>query len=226
MVTIRKDQLENNHIYHVFNRSIAGYTIFNSQGEFNRIIKLIKLCRYNNFNHRFSQFIDLDAFTQIAIVDQLNKENDVMVEIIAYCIMPTHIHLLLKQITDNGITKFMGKVLNSYSKYFNTKHQRTGPLWSGRFKNVLVENDEQLLHLTRYIHLNPTSASLCQNPEDWDYSSYLEYINLVDDKNILCRFSDYIYFLSDEYKKFVDDRKSYQQDLSIIKDQLIDDYSG
>ncbi|EKD56936.1 MAG: hypothetical protein ACD_58C00041G0006 [uncultured bacterium] len=226
MATIRKDQLEKNHIYHVFNRSIAGYIIFNSHGEFNRIIKLIKLCRYNNFNHRFSQFIDLDAFTQISIIDQLYKENDVMVEIIAHCIMPTHIHLLLKQITDNGITKFMGKVLNSYSKYFNTKHQRTGPLWSGRFKNVLVKNDKQLLHLTRYIHLNPTSANLCRNPEDWAFSSYLEYIKLVKDNKRLCKFKDLIDILPDEYTNFVNDRKSYQQELSIIKNQLIDNYSG
>jgi putative transposase len=109
---------------------------------------------------------------QLAIKDSLQSENEQLVEVVAYCIMQTHFHLILKQVTEDGIAKFMGRILNGYSRYFNSLHSRVGPLWTGRFKNVLIRNDEHLLHLTRYIHLNPVSAGLVTKPEDWDYSSY------------------------------------------------------
>ena len=70
----------------------------------------------------------------------------------------------------------MRRLLNSYTRYFNEKIKRKGPLWEGRFKKVLVNSDEQLLHLTRYVHLNPVSAGIVEKPEDWPCSSYREYI--------------------------------------------------
>jgi putative transposase len=79
--------------------------------------------------------------------------------------MPTHIHLVLRQLKDGGISKFMSNILNSYSRYFNIKHNRKGPLWEGRFRKVLVGSDEQLLHLTRYVHLNPVTACLVDKPK-------------------------------------------------------------
>lgn len=221
MVTIRKDFLVNNEIYHIFNRSIAGYVIFNNFEEYSRMIQLIKLCRYKNFDYKYSQFFKLDLPTRTKIINKLNNENDILVEIVAFCLMPTHIHLLLKQIMINGITKYLGRISNSYSKYFNIKHARIGPLWSGRFKNVIVENDVQLLHLTRYIHLNPTSAMLVKNPKDWVYSSYLEYIN-PNDKNKICIFDNLFDLSAKKYEKFCLDRKSYQRELSKIKSISID----
>jgi putative transposase len=226
MTLKRKEILVNNGIYHIFSRSIAGYIVFNNPAEFDRIIKLIKLCRFSNFNHRYSQFSELELKTKTAIIEKLEKDNDVLVEIIAYCIMPTHIHLLLKQIADNGITKFLGRILNSYSKYFNTKHQRNGPLWSSRFKSVLVFDDEQLLHLTRYIHLNPVSVGLVKEPGEWQYSSYKEYSTTSSNKNNFCSYKNIIDLSSREYIKFAQDQKAYQRELSLIKFLLIDDYTG
>lgn len=226
MAQYRKDILQKGEVYHIYTRSIAKYVVFNNPVEFDRMLHLINLYRYANFNYKYSQFLKLTSSLQYDIIDSLRSKEDLLVEIIAYCLMPTHIHLSLKQLVEDGIARYMARVLNGYSRYFNTKHGRVGPLWFGRFKNVLVSNDEQLLHLTRYIHLNSTSANLVNKPEDWGYSSYHEYINNTDNKVRICNFKDLITIKPEDYKEFIEDRKGYQQQLSIIKSLTIDDYVG
>ena len=135
--------------------------------------------------------------------------------------MPTHIHLLMQQLEDNGISKFMNLLLKSYSKYFNEKYNRKGPLWEGRFKNVLVETNEQFLHLTRYIHLNPVTADLVNAPEEWKYSSYLEYLALIDKNKMICNFNSYLDMEATSYKKFVKDGISYEKVLAKIKNSIL-----
>lgn len=223
MAQIRKDSLINGEVYHIYTRSIAKFVIFNDDFENDRIIKLMNYYRYQDFRHKFSQFHGFSKQFQNSLIDKLKKQNELLVDIIAFCIMPTHIHLILKQVADDGISKYMARVLNGYSRYFNTKHQRLGPLWSGRFKSVLINDDDQLLHLTRYIHLNPTSAGLVKKPEEWKYSSYLEYIG---EELGVCNCHDLIVINPEQYKNFVNDRIDYQKQLSMIKYLTIDDYSG
>ncbi len=227
MAQYRKDSLANDEYYHIFSRSIAKYIVFNNDQEYSRILDLINILRFRNFNYHYSQYKRFDNDRQNMIIKKLKLENDILVDITAYCIMPTHFHLILKQNKNNGITKYMGKLLNSYSKYFNTNHKRIGPLWSGRFKNIKVQDDNQLLHLTRYIHLNPCSANLVNRPKYWNYSSYKEYINpdINFIKNI-CQYKNIINLDSKQYKKFVENRKDYYQKLSQIKHLLIDNYIG
>ncbi|MFA6493404.1 MAG: transposase, partial [Patescibacteria group bacterium] len=200
--------------------------VFNNSEDYTRMIEILNLYRYANFTHKYSKYIQLDLQTQTNILQNLRNENNLLVEIMAYCVMPTHFHLILKQVEDGGISHYMGKVLNCYSRYFNIKHRRSGPLWSGRFKSVLVSNDEQLLHLSRYIHLNPTSINLVRKPKDWLYSSYAEYISPESINDPLCTFKNIIDMPPNEYKKFVLDRKNYQKQISLIKNILIDDYTG
>lgn len=220
---IRKDRLENDYYYHVYSRTIAQFKIFNNPDDYSRMLEMLKYYSYSNLEHKYSKFINLDVSHRIAIIKNAQENNDRLVEIIAFCIMPTHIHLILKQVSDNGISIFMSKLLNSYSRYFNFKHKRQGPLWSGRFKSVLVDDDNQLLHLTRYIHLNPSSAELIDKPEKWQFSSYLDYL---DEENGSLINNELISVSPRVYKKFVNDRKAYQRELSLIKNLLIDNYSG
>ena len=220
----RKIPLATDCYYHVYSRSIAGYVIFNEPADFYRMIELFDLYRYIDFNYRYSRFCELESVLQNQILKNIKVSSGNLVDIIAYCVMPTHIHLILKQNVDDGISKFMGKILNSYTRYFNIKHHRSGPLYDSKFKNVLVLTDEQLLHLTRYFHLNPTSAGLIEKPEDWLYSSYSEYLN--DKTDGICQFRSLFDLDTKQYQKFVNDRKSYQRELSIIKKFLIDDYTG
>lgn len=76
-------------------------------------------------------------------------------EILAYCLMPNHVHFLIKQTSSNAISKFMSDLCNSHSRYFNVKYDTVGSLYQGRFKAKKVDKDEYLTHLSRYIHLNP-----------------------------------------------------------------------
>ena len=149
-----ENKLANNYVYHIVSRSIAHYKIFNNNNDYLRMVRL--LCFYNVRNPptKFSMFLKLKGCQKFG-VDQYLKEElkdfDKLVEIIAYCLMPNHIHLVLKQLKDQGISIFMSNILNSYTRYFNILHKRKGPLWESRFKHILVKKDEQLLHLTRYI---------------------------------------------------------------------------
>lgn len=222
---LRKEPLVNGCYYHVFSRSIAKYEIFNDAEEYFRMLDILRLYRFTDFKYRYAKFKELEVQTQNAIIYDLENNSSVMVEIVAYCLMPTHIHLLLKQIINHGISKYLGKILNSYSRFFNERHKRTGPLWTGRFKSVLVKTDEQLLHLMRYLHLNPTSAGLVDNPQEWSFSSYRESID-PNNKEGFCSFGDLFDLSPAQYEKFVLNQKAYQRELALIKNLLIDDYTG
>ena len=200
--------------YHIFTKSISGYQIFRFDNDYERMIEIMQYYVYENIPIRFSFYKRLKEDKRLKNASDLDKL-DKLVDIIAYCIMPTHIHFLLTPLKANGISIYMKNLLNSYTRYFNTKNKRKGPLWQGRFKDVLVENSEQLLHLTRYIHLNPTSSGLVENPEDWKYSSYNEYIGKGDKQ--ICNFKEYIDTTPESYKEFVESRKDDQQELSTIK---------
>ena len=221
----RKIPLVSGEFYHIISRSIEKFKIFNNAQAFARFQSAIEFFNFNQKNILFAHFICRSFKTKKQIRDTYFTEDNQLAEIIAYCLMPTHIHLLLKQLQDNGISQMMGNALNSYSKYFNTKLGRTGPLWQGRFKNILVNSNEQLLHLTRYIHLNPVSAHLVEHSKDWKFSSYGEYVN-PKQKNRICGFEKYIDMNGKEYEKFVMDRKDYQRELSKIKKSFNKSYTG
>lgn len=168
----------------------------------------------------FNKFLRAKDKTALTKSDSDGSDN--LVNIIAYCLMPTHLHLILKQTQENGISRFMNKILNSYSHYLNIKTKRRGPLWESRFKSILVEDENQLLHLTRYIHLNPVTAYLAKTPQDWDFSSYADYLGLSTINNKLCNFSDILDIKPLNYRDFVESRIEYQRELAKIKNLLLD----
>ena len=211
---MRKIPLANNEVYHVYTRSIDNYIAFKDESDYTRAIEAIKYYIYGKLPTSFSNYIKTKNKKIFSLKYELDINNTV-VQIIAYCIMPTHVHLILKQVKDNGISIYMKNIFDSYTRYYNTKYLRRGTLWEGKFKSVHVENNEQLLHLTRYIHLNPATAGLVKNPEEWPYSSYLEYLNKNNDQ--ICTYVDYLDMDMKDYKKFVDDRKDYQKELALIK---------
>ena len=219
---LRKNPLVIGETYHIFNRSIAEFQIFNTDHDFRRIVAVMQYYQAKNHHFKFSHFIKSKELNLTDIINDNIKDKEKIVDIISYCVMPTHIHLILRQLSDSGISIFMNNVLNSYSKYFNIKHNRKGPLWEGRFKSILVDNEEYLLHLTRYIHLNPTTASLIDNPGLWKASSYHEYISEKKTNNRICRYQHILEIKSEHYKKFVEDQISYQKELAKIKHLLLE----
>ncbi|MEO5646515.1 MAG: transposase [Candidatus Paceibacterota bacterium] len=98
------------------------------------------------------------------------------IEIIAFCIMPNHFHILIKQLKDDGTSSYMHRVLGGYSRYYNNKYGTTGHIFQATYKSVLVKNNIQLLYLTAYIHRNPRSLSLWYGKElQYEWSSYQDY---------------------------------------------------
>ena len=222
MVSRRKDPLVTGEVYHVFNKSIAGFKIFKNEYECSRMLATIRYYQREKAPRKFSRLMRSEKSMKNLYSATSLSDRDKLLEIIAYCIMPTHLHLILAQLKEMGITIFMRNALDSYARYFNIKHKRKGPLWEGRFKNVLVKTDEQLLHLTRYVHLNPVTASLVTKPEDWLASSYREYIEEIDNKDRICKFNDVLKIEPNSYRDFVRDGVSYQRELAKIKALIID----
>ncbi|MCM8764002.1 MAG: transposase [Candidatus Omnitrophica bacterium] len=217
---MRRSDLGCNAYYHIFTRSIAEYRIFNSEEEYVRmrmVMEYYKTKRPLKFSHYLLFCNNSDQ--------KESKEEEKRVEIIAYCIMPTHIHLVLKQIKDKGISTFMSNILNSYTHYFNITHKRKGPLWESRFKHLLIDSDEYLLHLTRYIHLNPVIAGLVEKPELWEFSSYKEYIGVRQNGDNLCNFKEVLEISSNSYKEFVESGIMIQKEIARIKHLLLEEFS-
>lgn len=203
----------NNEYYHIYNRGVAKAPIFLLNRNYQQFLHTLLYYQYADIPIRLSLF-DPKKY----IYSPKNK----LVEIVCYCSMPNHFHLVLKQIQEGGITRFMGLISNSYTRYFNTKNQRVGPLFQGEFKAKLVNTNEQLNHLSRYIHLNPLVAYLTKSLTSYRWSSYLEYIGASDTKFfskeiILDQFPN-----REDYRRFVLDQIDYQSTLEIISDKTID----
>lgn len=210
----RKIPFVNEEFYHVFNRGVAKMQIFNNFYDYNRFLKTILYYSIDSNKPKFSIFASTTS-----LLDKTKKT----VDIICYCLMPNHFHFLLRQIKDGGITEFISKISNSYTKYFNTKNKRVGPLLQGEFKAVHVETNEQLIHLNRYLHLNPLVGYIAKDLEDYPWSSFKEYINQTKEKIctkeiVMEQFKDI-----EEYKQFVLDQEDYAKQLEMIKHQLIDE---
>ena len=99
------------------------------------------------------------------------------VTILAYCLMPNHYHLLLTP-HDEALSRRMQRLGISYTKAVNKGHARVGPLFQGAFQAIRIKEEGHLVHLTRYLHLNPVLGGLVERPEDWEFSSYREYVGL------------------------------------------------
>ncbi len=214
----RKIPIVAGEIYHVFNRSVAKQPIFLNKRDFNRAIECIKFYQHGDLPFRFSHYNRLPKEQKDKITEMI-KNNPKIIEILTYCLMPNHIHFLLKGLTENGVIKFMSNFQNSYAKYFNTKTERTGTLFQPMFQAVRIESDEQLIHVNRYIHLNPVTAYLIKNIGELDqypWSSYPDYFDNSEtfiNKELILNYFKNI----SAYRQFVSDQVDYQRKLDNIK---------
>lgn len=209
-------------VHHVFSKSIAGFKIFEFESCQNHFQRLLRFYSMLETPGKLSHFLDNKTILKEygdydrAIYEFANSR-DKLVNIVAYCIMPTHIHLILEQIHHKGIENFMGNILNAYTRYYNSKIKRAGPLWQSKYKNVLIETDEQLLHVSRYIHLNPTTSNLCIHPRNWDASSFNEYQKLLHVPYTICNFRHLINLSPSSYLEFTENQIDYQRSLATLK---------
>jgi len=143
----RSDVFRPGHYYHLYNRGVGGDAIFFNPGNYEYCLQLME---------RHSQ--------------------QYSAAIMAYCLMPNHYHLLVRQDGDKPLSTFIQVLFNAYVQAVNHQQARRGPLFEGRFRHVRVDRDEYLIHLCRYIHLNPVRARLVQSPEQWPYSDYVQWV--------------------------------------------------
>lgn len=169
--------------YHIYNRGLNRNNIFFTDQNYLYCLKLI------------GQYI-----------------KDLQITVIAYCLMPNHYHLLLRQDSEVSVSKLIQNVFNRYVQAINNYLGRKGTLFEGRYKHVHVGDDSYIVHLCRYIHLNPVEAGLVKKPEDWKFSNYREWIGLrkgeLKDSNFI---EDY-FPKPTMYQKFV---LEYQQDKKV-----------
>jgi REP element-mobilizing transposase RayT len=107
------------------------------------------------------------------IIRAKQKEN---IQIYAYCMMPNHLHLFLKEIETGTVSLFMKRILSHYAGWYNFKYERVGHLFANRYKSIPVEDDSYLITLSKYIHQNPVKSGMAEHPEDYPFSSYSDYV--------------------------------------------------
>lgn len=216
----RLEPFVDNYLYHVFNKTINSQIVF-TRAYCETFLSTAKYYRSSKATVSLSHLKKLDATLQKSIFEITTFKKFFRVEILAYCLMPTHYHFLLKQKQNKGIQKFMTDLANSFTKFYNIKNEREGPLFIPRFKSVRITSEDQLKHVCRYIHLNPYSGGIItdlKQLEDYRWSSYREYIGkgldgLSNPQMILELFGND----RSRYKKFVLDQADYQRSLEYIK---------
>jgi len=214
---MRREVFVNDSYYHICTRGVDKRQIFMDNRD------------YLRFLHNFYEFNDTAfAMPYMARIKGSdagstlihNKEKgQKIVEVSCFCLMPNHCHLVLKQLTENGISSFMKKLIGGYASYFNKRYDRSGALFQGRFKAKLIKTDSQMMHLARYIHiLNPgelvepeirkgvirDSLKLKLFLKNYKWSSHLDYLGIKNYPSLTNR--DFIRSYFDDildYEKFM-----------------------
>jgi hypothetical protein len=135
--------------YHCYNRGIEERIVFKDARDYQRFVELLYLAN-DEFPLRRGD-IGINKFEEVLNVPRGKK----LVAVGAFCLMPSHFNLALKEITDGGITAFMRKIGTAYTMYFNSRHERKGNLFVGPFQSINVSADQQLQQLVNYVHCNP-----------------------------------------------------------------------
>lgn len=215
---IRITPLVSGEYYHVYNRGVASQPTYLIKKDYERFLSCLSYYRFSNSPFKLSHLLQINKDEKEKLLVNLESDNELDIEIIIFCLMPNHFHLLLKQISEQGISRFMKKISDSYTRYFNTRNERIGPVFQGAFKAVHIENDEQLTHLSRYIHLNPLVSFIVRenNFLYYPWSSFKYYVNnisgFVNTSPVLEHFKN-----SKDYFQFVLDRADYGRELEKIK---------
>jgi len=218
-------------IYHIYNRGVDKRNIFLENDDYVRFI------------HDLFEFNDITPAKQFSRCQNsientaCYKKREIIIEILAYCLMPNHYHFLLRQKKELGIAKFMQRLGTGYTMYFNKKYQRSGTLFQGTFKAILINDESYFKYVPYYIHSNPLSLF---NPnwkkidiesiekatkflENYRWSSYLDYIGQKNFPSIVSnQFLNEIWKSPENYKKLM---HNWLKDINLqnIKDFIIEE---
>lgn len=173
-----------NEIYHVFNRGVEKRKVFIEDTDYLRFIHDLFEFNDNQPAINLAYHIGGKNSKEVGLPKIKRRPRKLLVEILLFCLMPNHFHLMLRQKRDSGITEFMRKLGTGYTNYFNQKNERVGPLFQGKYKSVLINEEPHFMYLPYYIHSNPigllrkdsaTSNSM-KFLENYRWSSFSDYI--------------------------------------------------
>jgi len=177
-MSIRRQPFVNGEMYHVYNRGVDKRDIFLDKNDTYRFIESVK--EFNQMNgvnslanlRKTKQTLQIEALPLSGV-----KSKEPLVEIIGYCFNPNHFHFILRQVSDNGISKFMHKLQGGYSYYFNIKNTRSGSLFQGKFKSQVIIGEDYFNKLIGYVNKNHLIHSIPENKNDLVFSGDYEYEN-------------------------------------------------
>lgn len=207
-----------NLFYHIYNRGVEKRDIVLDNRDRARFIH--DLYEFNDRDAVFNLSRRTDVRDPISFIKTSLKKRKRLIDIVAFCLMPNHYHLLLRQRVENGISLFMQKLGIGYTMFFNLRYERNGVLFQGKYKVVSVDKDSYLKHLIRYIHLNPLDLldvdwrrGDIRNRDqaerflsDYRWSSHLDYLGKKNFPSLLQRDSLPQYFADiREYQAFLRD---------------------
>lgn len=207
---MRKTIITAGEYYHIYNRGNRKQNIFIDQRDYIRFLFLILYFQspmpVHNISYTVASFIKHRVFNRVF---NNSKEEEVVrtrtVDLTVFTLMQNHFHLIVYERKEDGISSYLQRVQNAYAKYFNNKYQTAGHVFQGPYQAVHVENNEQLLHVSAYVHRNQREMSKWRNKEhNYPWSSYQDYIHknrwgkLLSQKIILKQFSD-----QSEYANFI-----------------------
>jgi putative transposase len=219
---MRKGSFAPGEFYHVYNRGTEKRIVFLDDTDYQRFLALLYVCNGTNYVHlsNIGRLEQGETLLKKILLEDVNR-GDILVDICVYCPMPNHFHLLLREKSDTGISKFMQRLTTGYTMYFNKKYERTGALFQGVFRSSHISKDTYLKYLPSYIHLNPIKiieptwkesgikdvARAKQYLSKYRYSSYLDYCGVIRDENAIINktaLPDY-YCERDDFQKEVFD---------------------
>ncbi len=220
-MTVKIKPITDNY-YHIYNRGTEKRIIFNDNSDYVRFLHLLYVCndtelKVKNTGRVLNNQQNKHEQGSALLVNGMMGKSPI-VNIVCYCLMPNHFHLVLEQLVDNGISAFMHKLSTAYVMAFNKKHERTGRLFEGSFKTRFIKDDTYLLYLSKYIHLNPVSIIDPRWKErgvnDWEkinkylesyrWSSYMDYVDIKNFPSIINKgFLRQYYFNGKQYKDFI-----------------------
>ena len=186
---MRKTPLVCDEYYHVYNRGVDKRIVFQDSLDIGRFLQDIQ--EFNTIEPIGSIFEN--SFSKDKSI------NDKLVEIVCYCLNPNHFHLLLKQVSENGISEFMKRLSGGYTLYFNNRNKRTGALFQGKFKSSHIDSNTYLLHVSAYINLN---NHLRNGVPSNSKSSWEEYVDAKVSRGCKTEIILDQYKNRGEYKKF------------------------
>lgn len=208
-------QYEQGAYYHIYNRGVDKGLIFREDKDYKTFLSFLKI------------YLTLQGESLKAAPTRKLKNYFGEIDLLCYCLMPNHFHLLIKQNSEHGMDHFLRSLLTKYVRYFNSHYKRIGPLFQGPYKAVRIEKEYQFIYISKYIHRNPLTLSpYKESPrrlQEYPYFSYRNYLQhfqqaWVKKDEILSYFSNRFSHVS--YQSFVE--QSFAEDLDGILEQTLD----